>query len=180
MSTTSNKMIACACGQTRMEITGSPIVSAECCCNSCREAASRLQTLPSAPAFIESNGYTRYVLYRKDRVRFVSGAENFKEFRLNPKSQSRRIVACCCNTPVFLELKGGHWLSLYSVLWPVSSRPPIDLRTMVSDLPSGTQLPNDVPNAGTQTFGFYMKLLGAWIAMKFKSPKISTQGEIHA
>jgi hypothetical protein len=171
--------LSCKCGQIHIEVTSTPIVNAECCCNSCREAGARLRSLPSAPTFLEANGNTRFVLYRKDRVKFVKGAEHLKEMRLKPTSTTRRVVAVCCNTPVFLEFHNGHWLSLYGYLWPSEKLPPLDMRTMTKDLPEGTVLPNDVPNAGQQTVGFMFKLLGAWIAMRFKVPKVTVNGELH-
>lgn len=172
--------IACACGQVQLEVEKGPIASTECHCNSCRAAAARLQALPGSPPFVEANGGTRFALYRKDRIRFVKGTERLKEFRLTPQSKTRRVVATCCNTPVFAEFHGGHWLSLYGCLWPKGKLPPLELRTMTSDLADASTLPNDVQNGKQQSLWFYAKLLGAWIAMGFKVPKIAVNGEIHA
>ncbi|MBX3204740.1 MAG: hypothetical protein KF764_06710 [Labilithrix sp.] len=178
---THTAQLACACGQVHLEAESAPIVRAECHCNSCRAAGARLQALPAAPPFLETNGGTRFVLHRKDRVRFLEGAERLKEFRLAPGAKTRRVVATCCNTPVFLELQNGHWLSLYGCLWPAGTLPPPDLRTMTSDLPDRSTLADDVPNGTWQTLSFFAKLLGAWIAMGFKSPKIAiVNGELHA
>ena len=108
-------------------------------------------------------------------------AARLKEFRLTPTSKTRRVVATCCNTPVFAEFHGGHWLSLFGCLWPKGTLPPLELRTMTGDLADASVLPNDVPNGKRQSFAFYAKLLGAWIAMGFKVPKITfVNGEIHA
>lgn len=74
----------CICGQVHLEVERAPIVSAECCCNSCRAAAARLQALP-----------------------------------------------------------------------------------------------DDVPNGRHQTLSFFAKLLGAWIAMGFRSPTMADNGELH-
>jgi hypothetical protein len=173
---TQTTQLSCACGQALLKVEGAPIISAECCCNSCRSAGAILQTLTSAPPILEPSGATRLVLYRKDRVRFVRGAALLKEYRLTPNSKTRRVVAACCNTPVFLEFQKGHWLSLYGCLWPDGSLPPLEMRTMTMDLPTGTTLPDDVPNARRQTFSFFVKLLSAWIAMGFRSPKVAVNG----
>lgn len=165
--------LACACGQVRLDVEKAPIVSTECYCTSCRAAGRRFEALDAAPRILSDDGGTRFVLYRKDRVRFVAGAEHLREFRLEADSPTRRVVAVCCNTPVFLEFKGGHWLSLYAGLWSRGALPPLQLRTMTSDLPAGTVLPADVPNGRRQSFSFFAKLLGAWIAMGFRSPKIT-------
>lgn len=173
--------LACACGKVRLEAVKAPIVSAECYCNSCRAAGGRLQALPAAAPVLQANGGTRFVLYRKDRIRFPVGAELLKEFRLRPGAKTRRVVASCCNTPVFLEFQNGHWLSLYGCLWPEDALPPLELRTMTSDLPDGSVLDDLVPNGKRQSVLFFAKLLGAWAAMGFRSPKISIAGgEIHA
>jgi len=175
----SRTQLHCACGQVHLEVERAPIVNAECHCNSCRAAGAKLRTLPAARSFLETNGGTRFVLYRKDRVRFLNGVERLKEFRLTPAAKTRRVVASCCNTPIFLELLNGHWLSLYGCLWPAGMMPPLELRTMTSDLPDGAALPDDVPNSKRQSVSFFAKLLGAWIAMGFRSPKIAVNGEIH-
>lgn len=172
--------LSCVCERVQLEVNGAPIVNVECCCNSCRVAGDRLQALPTAGPMLEPNGTTRYVLYRKDRVRFVEGAALLKEFRLTPESKTRRIVSTCCNTPICLEFQGGHWLSLYACVWPEGTLPALDMRTMTMDLPASTSLPDDVPNARRQSLSFFLKLLRAWIAMGLRIPKIAVNGEIHA
>jgi hypothetical protein len=171
--------LACACGRLALEVERAPIVSVECHCNSCRAAGARLRTLAAAPQVLEANGGTRFVLYRKDRVRFLRGTELLKELRLTPGAKTRRVVATCCNTPVFLEFQNGHWLSLYGCLWPEGTLPALELRTMTSDLPDRSALGDDAPNGRRQSVSFMAKLLGAWIAMGFRSPKITVvNGEL--
>ena len=66
--------------------------------------------------------------------------------------------------PLLLLLSGPKGMPW----WPhfgVSPVPALDLRTMTMDLPAGTVLPADVPNAARHTVSFYLKLLGAWGAM---------------
>jgi len=99
--------ISCACGQTCLELQGDPILVSECLCDSCRTAADRLAMLPGAKSVLTSYGATPSAEYRKDRVRILSGADRLREFRLSAHAGSRRVVATCCNTPVFLEMKGA-------------------------------------------------------------------------
>jgi hypothetical protein len=51
---------------------------------------------------------------------------------------------------------------------------------MTSDLPDASVLPNDLPNAKTQPLGFMAKLLWAWVAMGFKTPKVAVAGTLNA
>ena len=172
--------IGCTCGKVVLEVTGRPIIAAECHCTSCRTAGERLSHLPGALQVRGPNNGTPYVLYRKDRVRFVRGAEWLREFRLTPESHTRRVVATCCNTPLFTEFKDGHWLSLYGRIWPEGTMPAMEIRTQTGDLPQGTVLDDRIPSGTRQTLGFYGKLLGSWVAMGFKVPKIEVKGEIAA
>jgi hypothetical protein len=176
---TPSTLLHCACGQVRLQTAGTPITCTECHCNSCRAAAARLQALPGAPAVQAANGGTPFVLYRKDRVRILEGAELLRSFRLTRDARTRRVVATCCNTPAFLEFESGHWLSLYGCLWSPEKLPPIELRTMTADLPDPSVLADDVPNMRRQSGRFFAKLLGAWIAMGFRRPRLSIRGDLH-
>jgi len=176
-----HKTLTCRCGDLKMEIEGAPIIGAECYCTSCRTAGAKLQTLHGAPTFRNAEGGTPYVLYRKDRVRFTTGTEKLAEHRLTPKSHTRRVVAICCNTPVFVEFQNGHWLSLYAGLWPAGEAPAMQLRTMISDLPPDVTLDDRLPNAKQQNLGFFAALLGAWVAMGFAVPQLDfIKGSIDA
>ena len=72
----------------------------------------------------------------------------------------------------------GHWLSLYGGLWPDGALPQLELRTMTSDLTDEAVLPDDVPNAKKQNLTFFAKLIGAWVAMGFRNPKMPVAVEI--
>lgn len=168
--------LRCNCGQVRIAAEGEPFIAAECYCNSCRAAAQRMTALPGAPAVTNSMGGTPYVLYRKDRLRFVAGQDKLRAFRLKPDAPTRRAIATCCNTPVFTEFQSGHWLSLYSGLWPNGEAPAPEVRTQTGDLPVEQRPDNRVPSGGWPTARFYGRLLRVWIAMGFKVPKVDVPG----
>lgn len=173
--------LACRCGAVRLEVVGEPILSVECLCTSCRTAAAELEARPGAPRILTATGGTPFVLCRADRVRFADGAvEHLRAHRLHTDATTRRVIASCCDTPVFLQIDHGHWLSLYAGLWPPDERPPITLRTMARDLDDPGTLPHDVPNARTHTAGFVARLLGAWVGMGFRAPRIADGGPLGA
>ncbi|WP_248114408.1 hypothetical protein [Bradyrhizobium sp. 2S1] len=87
-----------------------------------------------ADAVLAEDGGTDYVLYRKDRVRCSSGGELLEERRLKPESPTRRMVARCCNTAMFLDFTRGHWLTLYRGRLP-GDIPPATMRMMTADRP---------------------------------------------
>jgi hypothetical protein len=170
--TSHETVLTCTCGQVSLRVHGKPIVSVECLCADCQNAGAFLRSLPGAPSAVDQKGATRFVLYRKDRVACEKGRDRLREHRLSKDSATRRVVAVCCSTPVFLEFTKGHWLSIYGGLWPPASLPPLEMRTMTRSRPKDVVLPDDVPNPSTHTLSFYARLFGAWAAMRFRAPKV--------
>ena len=161
----------CRCGQVVFELIGRSILTATCHCDSCRQAAVALEALPGAPPVRSAGGGSDYVLMRKDRARPVTGSDRLREYRLGPKSPTRRVVAECCASPMFLEFENGHWLSVFRDRLAPADRPPIQMRTMTKDLgPAASDLDPSIPTVGMMAPAFMGRLLGAWIAMGFKVP----------
>jgi hypothetical protein len=73
-------------------------------------------------------------VFRKDRVTCRKGSAHLREFRLDNKTRTRRVVAACCHTPMFLDFIDGHWIDLYGPLWPGGTLPQLQFRTMTSEL----------------------------------------------
>ncbi len=169
--------LSCRCGTVRLTVRGRPILSDECLCDSCQKAGAILGALPGAEPVLTDLMATPFVMCRKDRVRVVAGQDRLKAHRLSDTATTRRFIAACCNTPVFLDFKGGHWLSLYAALWPAHMRPPVEMRTMVG---ARKDLPDDVPNLKTHSLAFYARLMGAWAAMGFRNPHVPDNGAFDA
>ena len=95
-----------------------------------------------------------------------------REYRLTPASKTRRVVATCCNAPIFLEFSGGHWLSIYKDRFAKADQPALDMRTMTRDRRPGVEFTDGLPSYKTHSGRFMWKLLTAWAAMGFRAPKI--------
>jgi hypothetical protein len=166
----------CRCGKVKLEAVGRPILTASCYCASCQEAGSRFEQLASAPPVVNPDGGTDYVLYRKDRVQCVTGQEYLREHWLKPESPTRRVIATCCNSPMFLDFSKGHWLTMYRNRFPAGA-PPVELRVMTRDRRDGAALADDLPNDDLPNYDghsgkFMLKLVAVWIAMGFRRPEI--------
>ena len=74
---------------------------------------------------------------------------------------------------MWLEFKGGHWISVYAARWPNATAPAPHLCTMVRDAPPDTDLPHDIPNARRQSVGFMARLFWAWVQMGFRNPPVA-------
>jgi hypothetical protein len=162
---------SCSCGRVAATITGKPILHAMCYCTSCRTAGLAFAQEPGAPSVVDRDGGTALLLYRKDRVGQFTGGDLLREHRLRPASPTRRLVATCCNTPMFLDFTGGHWLSVYADRVEGNATP-LDVRIMTRDRVDKTTLPNDVPTFETHSARAILKLLVAWAAMGFRKPKV--------
>lgn len=174
MSRSENRTLnaRCECGQVHMRAVGSPIVTTACYCQSCRTAGEIFAALPGASPVLNGDGSTDFVLFRKDRINCVRGADQLHEHRLAPTSKTRRVVATCCNTPMFLEFTGGHWLTLYRNRLEEEARPPVQMRVMTRDRRPGVTIADDLPSYAGHSGKFMLKLIGAWAAMAFRSPDI--------
>jgi hypothetical protein len=165
-------LASCQCGQTAVEVIGAPIVSAVCYCDSCQAAGHALERADGAPRTVDTDGGTEYCLYRKDRATVIRGGEYLQEHRLTPDSKTRRVVATCCNAPMFLDFTQGHWLSVYRSRLPAGVQPP-QMRVMTFDRPAGITLPADIPNYPARSPAFMTRLLVSWAAMGFRRPKVT-------
>lgn len=162
-----DRVATCQCGKVRIEAIGRPILTASCYCTSCRDAGHRLERLASAPPVLDPDRGTSVILYRKDRVQCVTGCQHLEEHRLKPDSPTRRVVAKCCNSAMFLDFTKGHWVSLYRNRFPTGAAP-LEMRVMTGERRVSVGLPDDVPSHRGHSVGFMLKLIAAWIAMGFR------------
>lgn len=160
------KEFQCDCGQVIFRTTGPHIIAATCYCDDCQKAARQL------PILLDTDGGTAFVLHRKDKINPISGTDHLSEFKLNPTSRSRRIITTCCKTPMFFEFLDGHWLSIYKNRFNEEERPQTQIRTMTKYKNPDLVFNDSIPSPESHNFYFIYKLLTAWIAMGFKSPKI--------
>jgi hypothetical protein len=168
----------CHCGQVKLEAVGPPILTAACYCTSCQEAGRRFEQLASAPPVLDPDSGTGLVLYRKDRVQCVMGEQYLEEHRLKPASPTRRVIATCCNSAMFLDFTKGHWLSMYRNRFAADA-PPLEMRITTKERRAGVALADDVPNHSGHSGKFMLKLIAAWIAMGFRRPEITWGKTVH-
>jgi hypothetical protein len=162
----------CQCGKVKFEAVGGPILTGACFCTSCQEAGRQFEQLASAPPVLDGDSGTGMILYRKDRVQCMSGQEYLGEHRLTPDSPTRRVIAKCCNSAMFLDFTKGHWLSMFRNRFPAGA-PPLEMRVMTNERRAGVELADDIPNYSGHSGKFMLKLIAAWIAMGFRRPEIT-------
>ena len=154
----------CSCGSVELETLGAPITSTVCYCESCQEGSRQIEALPNGRPVCDPDGGTPYVLYRKDRVEYLKGSPLLRGYKLTDESSTKRAVATCCASPMYLDFKNGHWLSVYRTALR-GDLPPLDMRVHTKSKAPGSDIPNDVPSYPGYSAKFMVKLFAAWVAM---------------
>lgn len=172
--------LSCRCGDVSLAMNGSPFMVVECCCNSCRDAGERFLALSPEAATFAHNGAVPFVMQRNDRVNITHGKEHLAVHRLDVTATTSRVLATCCSTPMYLQMKGGHWMSLYGTLWRDEQRPTPEMRTLTIDCRDAAALSKDIPNLKTHSLSFYWRLLKAWIEMGFREHRTKIERTIDA
>ena len=159
-----NSISRCACGTVELEVIGVPILAAACHCDDCQEGSGQIERLPNAPPILDQAGGTAYLLYRKDRMKCSNGAEHLRDYKLKNESPTRRVVATCCNSFMFLDFQKGHWFSMYRARFEgdVSA---LQMRIQTKFKPEGSNIPNDAHIYFTYPLKFIGKLMIARVAM---------------
>jgi hypothetical protein len=157
-------MLRCSCGAVEFEARGKPILTSICYCDDCQKGSREIESLTMAPRILDKNGGSSYVLYRRDRVACVRGEQFLQEYRQAGEAFTKRVVASCCNSAMFLDFEKGHWLSLYRDRFG-DRAPPVQMRVQTKYKPEGATIPEDLPSSPGFSLGFVMRLLGAKLAM---------------
>lgn len=144
-------------------------MTATCHCESCQKFGQYLATLDGAPAVLDEDSGTPFILYRKDRVTCMRGGHALREHRLMPDSPTRRMIAACCGAPMVLDFTKGHWLTLYKDRLPLAEQPPAEMRVMTGKRTAGAA--DAIPGYPGYPGRFMWRLISAWASMGFRKPK---------
>ena len=159
------KIARCTCGKVEVALAGAPILAVACHCDDCQAAGRKLEALPGAPKVLDTAGGTALVLYRRDRYDIVSGADILRKDKLRDGSATNRLVATCCNTPVFASFdRGPFWISVFrDRIAP--DPPPLEHRIQTKFAPAGAVYPDDLPRYATFPVSSMVRIIWARIAM---------------
>lgn len=139
-------------------------MSTVCYCESCQEGSRQIASLPSGRPVCGPDSGTGFVIYRKDRVTCSKGSGLLRRLKIRDESPTSRVVATCCNSPLYLDFEKGHWFSVYRAALR-GDVPPPQMRVQTKAKPAGSELPNDVPSHSGYPLKFVAKLLAARVAM---------------
>jgi len=159
-------VLRCECGAVECVGTGQPIGTAVCYCNDCQAAARQIEALSGAPPLMDPDGGTALTLFRKTRFAVTRGEDRLAPHRLRSDSETRRMIATCCNSAMFLAFDGRqHWVSA-ACNRIVGDRPRIEFRHMIRYRTSTLPFPDSVPIHRGFPLRFVARVMGDWLAMK--------------
>ncbi len=156
---------SCLCGMVRCVATGSPIVSAVCYCASCQSGARAIEALAGAPRIREADGGTALLTFRDDRFAIIAGEDQLVAHRLSPGAPTRRMVARCCNSAMFLKYEPGFWVSTYRTRFAPEDWPPVEMRNQIRHRDSPLPLPDEAPAFQGFPLRLFWALAKARVAM---------------
>lgn len=147
---------SCACGAVQITLTAPPIAALSCCCDDCQAAAAELEALPGAPAFREPCGGTPAVLFAKTALKITKGHDKLTAHRLRSGSRTKRMVAACCNSFLYVTFdRGPFWVDVVSTR--IDGEAPNTrwrIQTRYLDAPP----PNDLANHGKYPQGLVWRI----------------------
>ncbi len=117
-----------------------------------------------AARVLDADGGTHYLVYRDDRFSCIAGLDLLIAHKLRPRALTRRFVASCCNTGMYLKFGPGHWVSAYAAR--LDGEPPaVEMRNQTQFRTARTEIPPDAPSYKRFPLRLFGKLISARIDM---------------
>jgi hypothetical protein len=161
---------SCKCGCVEIETLGAPVWASKCYCDDCQAGARQIEALPGAPRFCDDDGGTPFLVFRDDRYRFTRGLELLRSYTIRESTPTRRMVASCCNSGMFVKFARAHWTSFYEARF-AGDLPALEIRIQTKHRLGGPDLTNDVPTFEGFPFRLFARLALARVLMIFGDRK---------
>jgi hypothetical protein len=162
----------CACGAVRLAATGRPIIASVCYCDDCQAAAKQIAANSAAPSSVaDPDGGTEYLLFRKDRFACRKGFEHLAAVKLKDSSATRRMVATCCNSAMYMAFDDKrHWVSAFRNRFE-GDVPPLEARICTKSRRSNDPIDTSVPSYAGYPPKLIFRLVGSMLAMTVASKR---------
>jgi len=156
-------IVSCKCGQVKLDVTGKPFMVAACYCDDCQAGWRRIEALVNAAPVLDDRGGIENLYFRNDRVRVVQGEEFLQPFKLRPESPMRRVVANCCNTPMYSSREDFRFMNIIRARFGPDA-PPLEGRYFTRYSPEQPFVSHDVPSYPGVPLSVKLKMLRAHLA----------------
>ena len=159
----------CRCGAVEVRARGQPILVTACYCDDCQAAAQRIAASAGfAPA--NPDGGTEFMVFRRDRIACTQGADQLWAMRLSDTSKTRRMIAECCTTPMYLVFDDKRpWASAFRATFGAHA-PPVEMRICTRFRRSEARADDGAPSYPGLPLAMMLRILAAWPLMLFSRP----------
>jgi hypothetical protein len=160
----------CRCGAVEVAAWGEPIIVTACYCDDCQAAAQRLAVSSNSLPAASADGGTEFMLFRRDRIACTRGADRLQATRLTGSSKTRRMIAGCCATPMYLAFDDKRpWVSAFRASFGADA-PPVEMRICTRFRRSEKKTDDGLPSHPGYPPAMIMRILAAWPLMLFSRP----------
>ena len=152
----------CRCGAVEVGAWSEPIVVSACYCNDCQAAAQRLAASANGAPAASADGGTEFMLFRCDRIACTRGADRLQAMRLSAASKTRRMIAGCCTTPMYLAFDDKRpWVSAFRASFGADA-PPVEMRICTRFRRSQEKPEDGVRSHPGYPPAMFVRILAAW------------------
>ena len=160
----------CQCGAVEVGAWAEPIAVNSCYCDDCQAAAERLAASANSAPATSADGGTEFMLFRRDRIACTRGADRLQAMRLTDASKTRRMIASCCATPMYLAFDDKRpWVSAFRACFGADA-PPVEMRICTRFRRSDEQADDGVRSHPGYPPAMILRILAAWPPMLFSRP----------
>ena len=160
-NTNPSHVAQCRCGAVEIGAWSEPLVVTACYCDDCQAASERLAASSNSPPLARADGGTEFIVFRRDRIACTRGAENLQAMRLTAATKTRRMVAGCCATPMYVSFDDKRpWASAFRARFGICTRFRRAEDKAKDDLPEHTGYPA----------AMILRVLAVWPRMLFSRP----------
>jgi hypothetical protein len=160
----------CRCRAVEIGAWGDPLVVNACYCDDCQAAAQRLCVSAASPPAASADGGTEFMLFRRDRIACTRGADRLQPMKLTDASKTRRMIAGCCATPMYLAFDDKRpWVSAFRAGFGVDA-PPVEMRICTRFRRSQEKAEDRLPSHPGYHPAMMVRILAAWPLMLFSRP----------
>jgi hypothetical protein len=160
----------CRCGAVEIGAWAEPIVVTACYCDDCQAAAQRIAESAASEPTASADGGTEFMLFRRDRIACTRGAENLQAMKLTAASKTRRMIAGCCKTPMYVGFDDKRpWVSAFRASFGADA-PPVEMRICTRFRRSDDKANEGLPSHPGYPLAMIVRILAAWPLMLFRRP----------
>ena len=160
----------CRCGDIEIAGWGEPIIVTACYCEDCQAAAQRVAERSSSASLANADGGTEFMVFRRDRIACRRGKDRLQAMRLTDTTRTRRMIASCCATPMYLAFDDKRpWASAFRSNFGADA-PPVEMRICTRFRRSDDKAEDRLPSHSGYPPAMMARILAAWPLMLFSRP----------